>query len=675
MKKVYISAFTLMCLPSLFGQKFNNVYDFGSDETVIKAINASDNAVQVGTTNKKNGSSLKGFNVLWSENFGTTSSSTDILTTPNGVWTQNLNSKDSTFWSLTSTHPMNSSGYTDALDGTYLSWDSYSTIYPYEVALNKTDATTPVKGSIVSPSIDLSKVAGGIMLNFKSQGMFCCNASSIPFKISISEDNGVTWQDTLTVNFGIMRNQSSDQIAKPAEFTLDLSEYTKAHSANTKLKFIWDDGTVPGPSKQLNTYYFWLIDDIQVYEKPLYDFELENLWLGDIRNENEYTSIPKDFAGKLTVQAKVHKLGSSIPTNAKLKVTVTGGSVNEVVEGGTFSNNLLKEFDTITFVTTIDLSTYNAAQYKVKGELVFTETDTDPSNNALTRTLNVTDNIYGQRDYEQGVYYGSIGRGQLGLETTTDVSKAMGFGNEFFIPKDASLEGINLFIGNHSHYQTNTGELLVDLYTFDPTKMNFQDAHKDVTPAGSWSFDITSDMVCTPTPCEKYVTLNFNKTTQGPPTLLGGKYYVALINHAGGKNNHFCYLDQPMDYDKSSHVKGDFGTTAGNNWYYSGRQIIVDLNFDKSLSTNTIEKDITVGFIAPNPTSGETTVGFSIKSAQDIVIEVVDLTGKTLISKVEKGLAAGSHFSSFDAGILSSGVYCVNIKTESAISTQKFIKK
>jgi hypothetical protein len=213
------------------------------------------------------------------------------------------------------------------------------------------------------------------------------------------------------------------------------------------------------------------------------------------------------------------------------------------------------------------------------------------------------------------------------------------------------------------------GELSVDIYTYDPSASNFQSAH--VTFAGTWFFPITQDMV--PASGNKYVTLNFHKVGNSID-LTGGKYYIALIGHQGGKNNHFCYLENRNDYDFSTRVKGNFGTPAGDRWFNAGTQIITELNFDKSLSTNDLQNDITVGFIAPNPTSGETTLGFTINAAQDVTIEIVDLAGKTMLTKVEKGLAAGSHLSSFDASALSSGVYCVNIKTDSAVSTQKFIK-
>jgi hypothetical protein len=173
----------------------------------------------------------------------------------------------------------------------------------------------------------------------------------------------------------------------------------------------------------------------------------------------------------------------------------------------------------------------------------------------------------------------------------------------------------------------------------------------------------------------KDVTLNFHNATAGIPTLLGGNYYIALVRHDGGASNHFCYVENPFDDDFSAHIFGDFGSVAGDNWFVAGTQIITEMNFNQVLATDDITNDLTFGFIAPNPTSGETTIAYSVKNAQEVTIEVVDLAGKTLISINENVLSAGTQFSSFDASNLASGVYCVNIKTNNTISSQKFIKK
>jgi hypothetical protein len=58
-----------------------------------------------------------------------------------------------------------------------------------------------------------------------------------------------------------------------------------------------------------------------------------------------------------------------------------------------------------------------------------------------------------------------------------------------------------------------------------------------------------------------------------------------------------------------------------------------------------------------------------------VTVEVVDLTGKTLITINETAASNGTNFTSFDASNLASGIYCVNIKTENTITSQKFIKK
>lgn len=676
MKKVYASALILFCMPSIFGQQVGKTYNFGTKEKITSPISGPKKAVEAANVAQK-GSSEKLLNVVWTENFGTATSSADVLTTSNGSWVQNLNPTDSTYWSLRNTHPLSNFGFTDQLNGAFLSWDSYGPLGPVEEA-NNTFSTTPVKGSVISPAIDLSGVTGGIMMTFKTEAIYCCHVDSLPFKVSISEDGGATWSAPITLDFGVSRNQYTGDIAEPLPFTLDLSDYTSAHSANTHLKFLWDDGSIPDQNGQLNTHYFWSIDDIQLYEKPQHDLVLLNLWLGNILTEYEYTSIPQDFAGTLTVQAKVRNLGASIPTNAKLQVTVTGpGGVNDTYSGGSYSNGLAAEYDTITFVTPIDLSTYAVGTYQVKGKLIFTEVDQDTTNNSFSRTLKVTNGIFGQRDWEQPLYRGNIGKDESQVDGE---AKPMGFGSVFYVPQNATLQGINLKTSNSTGYPTTVGgELTVDLYTYDPSNVvdfqSFQDAHPIF--AGSWIFDITSSLVSTSNTngFVKDVTLNFNQTDLGPSNLLGGKYYIALVQHAGGTDNFFSYLENPFDYDNSTHIYGPFADATGDFWFIAGTQIFTELNFDKSLSTNTLENDITVGFIAPNPTSGETTVGFSINKAQDATIEVIDLTGKCVFSKVEKGLTAGSHFSSFDASGLASGVYCVNIKTDNAISTQKFIKK
>jgi hypothetical protein len=663
MRKIYVTLFAFSLSYMSFGQGLGKEYNFGAKPKITSPKTTPSEVVE-GKKKPVSVVSEKAFNVLWNEDFGT--ATTD--TTTNGVWVENA-APDSTYWSIGQTHPFSAFGWSDQLTGSFLRWDSYNPIDAVETSF----ASTSVSGAIVSPNIDLSAAANGVMLSFKTEAMYCCHATEIPFKISISQDGGTTWSNPITLDFGVDRNVATEDVAQPLNYTLDISSYTSSLSPNTKIKFIWD-GLNKDNNQQANSHYFWLIDDIQIYERPDYDFQLVDMWLNDIIADYEYTSIPQNFAGTLTVQAKVRNLGKLIPSNTQLALTVTGTGVNATQTGGVLLNNFTGAYDTITFASTIDMSAYAVGSYSVNAKLVSGQTDADTTNNKYMRTFKITNGIYGQADFEQPLYKTSIGK-DFGATSTESI--AMGFGSVFYIPTDADLHGLNLKIGKSTAYPTTVGgELYVQLYLYDMTASTFNDAH--VYSAGDWTFPITSTMVPTSNTGAtsiKDVTLNFHSANAGIPTLLADNYYIAIVRHDGGANNHFCYVENPFDDDNSTHIFGGFASAPGDNWFTAGTQIITELNFDNSLSTNEIKNDVTFGFISPNPTSGETTIVYSLKNSQDATIEVMDLTGKCVYSITEKALSTGTHFTNFDASKLSSGVYCVNIKTANSISSQKFVKK
>jgi hypothetical protein len=330
-----------------FGQGLGKEYNFGAKPKITSPKTTPSEVVE-GKKKPVSVVSEKAFNVLWNEDFGT--ATTD--TTTNGVWVENA-APDSTYWSIGQTHPFSAFGWSDQLTGSFLRWDSYNPIDAVETSF----ASTSVSGAIVSPNIDLSAAANGVMLSFKTEAMYCCHATEIPFKISISQDGGTTWSNPITLDFGVDRNVATEDVAQPLNYTLDISSYTSSLSPNTKIKFIWD-GLNKDNNQQANSHYFWLIDDIQIYERPDYDFQLVDMWLNDIIADYEYTSIPQNFAGTLTVQAKVRNLGKLIPSNTQLALTVTGTGVNATQTGGVLLNNFTGAYDTITFASTIDMSAY-----------------------------------------------------------------------------------------------------------------------------------------------------------------------------------------------------------------------------------------------------------------------------------------------------------------------------
>ena len=75
----------------------------------------------------------------------------------------------------------------------------------------------------------------------------------------------------------------------------------------------------------------------------------------------------------------------------------------------------------------------------------------------------------------------------------------------------------------------------------------------------------------------------------------------------------------------------------------------------------------------PNPFNPSTTIRFSIPAATQVTLSVYDVLGRQVAMLVDENMSAGTHAVSFDAGVLSSGVYLYRIQTGSFTQTQKML--
>jgi hypothetical protein len=659
MKKVYFLGAALLSSLTSFSQMKTEVYSFSKP-----AISSPLLEMQKPSSPKKGSKQEKAQgDVIWSEDF-----STGSLTTDNGTWTS---VGDDDFWTIANAHPWAANGWPTNLNEDFLIFNSYSNV-------TETDfASTLISGSIVSPLIDLSSITNSPVLNFNTEGMYCCHIDELPFRISVSEDGGTTWSDTISFDFGIERNSPTNDIAEPVNFTLDFANFTSpltGNSANTRIKLIWEsvNADING---QYNTHYFWMIDDLKIVDKYAYDVEIQKLWLEDITTDFEHTDIPKKLAGTLNVKALVRNLGVNIPTNAQLIVTVkdtiNGGNVIATETGGVLTDDFADEYDFITFKTNIDLGALDVNGYTVTAEISYVETDGNPNNNSLTRIFNITSSYLGQRIYDQFTYIGSASRGS----TSKTVSEPIKVGNVMKIPQDLELNGLEVRIGNNTTYKTTVGEkLTVEVYEIDTTAASFQASFKNLDIARV--FTIKSDMVSSSG--VKTVLLNFDNSEDivGPVSLAGNKFYLITVGHQGGTNKHFAYAYNGGDDDYSCRLYGDYGAEPGNNWFTLGDQIQTRMFFDFTAGIDEENtQSIKVGNIYPNPTTGETSINYNLVNASKVAVKVMDITGKVVYSENQSNKTSGEHTLNINAGAFNSGVYYVTISTDEAQVTKKLIRK
>jgi hypothetical protein len=76
--------------------------------------------------------------------------------------------------------------------------------------------------------------------------------------------------------------------------------------------------------------------------------------------------------------------------------------------------------------------------------------------------------------------------------------------------------------------------------------------------------------------------------------------------------------------------------------------------------------------ITPNPTDGVAALNLNLKDAQDLIINVVDITGRT-VSTRSKNFNLGASREIFDLSELDAGIYHVVLQGENGRSALKVV--
>ena len=642
MKKVYLllSGLTLSTLS--FAQFRTGVMD---EKPVTLHSKANELVSKTKATSVQKG----GGDVLYSEDFNGSAGSWTTSGANDSLWLFDTDGPNGQFSSTTQIIQSPTAG------NGFMIFDSDG--YNTTTHGSKDDDYENVSGNLESPVYDMTGIAGAT-IQFYSQYRTCCSRTFYP-KLQVSTDGFTTFVE---YNASV-DNVGVNDFSYSALTVVNVNSFlaTASNKQNFQFRFVWSGADT----------YFWMIDDIEIVESNNYDLSFEKLWLANIKTANEHTSIPQSMAGVLTVQGVVRNLGISLPTNPQITVNIYDVSNTIVASevGGSWDNNFTNEFDTVTFETTIDLSTLAIDEYFVEAVISMNETDDVNTNDSIGRTLYISDYYLGQQNYDVGYFIGSEGKGR----STNTNSVAMKIGNVMYVPNTTDLTGVELTFGRSSSFSTTAGEELeIEVFEVDYTQPFVS---QSVTTGDLRFFTITSAMLPTSNG-GKSAVLNFFQASgeQGAVTLTGGKYYMVAIGHNGGQNKHFAYTYNKGDEDGSSRLYIGSGATAAR-WYTIGYQSHTRMVFDPTASLDENNSVINKTNIYPNPTNGDTRVEFNLTNASSVSVKVMDITGKVVYTQNESNKAAGEHTIDINAASFRSGVYYVTISTDEAQVTKKLIRK
>lgn len=427
--------------------------------------------------------------------------------------------------------------------------------------------------------------------------------------------------------------------------------------------------------------YFWAIDDIQIYEKPDHDLELEWAWTGNILNSLEQSEVPQSIGGNFVAQAKLNNLGRNIPTNVALEIEFENQSgVVESVSGGQLLNNFTLDSDTITFNTGIDISSLDIDDYVINYKVVFDETDENELNNNASRGFSVTDFTLANYNRDFSVSSSSPGFFFSPAEGESDPYQV---GNVYIFDQDVTLHGVELSLSQGlQNDPTNTDEgAEVNIYIYehnpDPSVWSYDYV------AGPFAYEVTSDKIKTTAAGifgDRHVyNLHQPELQIGQPgavELDANTPYVIAFEHIGGPANHMFYWGTPFDQDFSTRIEGPFATGGNTGWFTFQEEPIMALNLDQTLNVSK-EEELSENSVRiyPNPTSEIATIAYKLNGSSNVTIEVKDVTGKVIRTIDEGQKTQGTHNVELNTSGLANGVYNYSVVTDNARINRKFIKQ
>ena len=527
--------------------------------------------------------------------------------------------------------------------------------------INDIIGENPINAHFTIGPIDLSSAeSNNLALQFYSDYRICCYAAGSgnnDMNIYISTDGGDTFTD---INF--IGGDTYETNVQNEEFVqIPLSDFN-ANVNDVYFRFEW-----------LGTHYYWMIDDMQVTQRPAYDLEIQSSWLCESNVENasvydpsdliEYYSIPKSQApDNVVIGAGVYNYGYLDDSN----IGLTGEIYNEGISSVN-SNNVTIEADSTGYIETdyFDISMLNAGSYIFTSSLTSSGNETDTDDNAIWREFRISekeyaiDGLYESRDY--------LGTGWPWGEDTND---GMMIGNYFDIKKPATLSSITLKLDTAYHptgageFQTQAGGEII-AYLLDTAGLyNYLNGTTETLDAYIGGEIWVSDFLI----IEQTHVDNALMTIDVPEvTLNPNGYYVAIELYSNDLESPILFFDDTSVIQPAT--ASMFYDPVDGTWYTNPNAISLRIGLDGFEDpVSTIENQPFEISCFPNPTQNFIAINSNKILEKNVIVTIYNMLGE-IIQK--------HNFENFgnqkilDITRVSSGSYIMEVQNNNYVKQQK----
>ena len=412
---------------------------------------------------------------------------------------------------------------------------------------------------------------------------------------------------------------------------INLATILETDNAPIWIQFSWTTN-FPSFAENPNVWitYGWYIDDVRLVTNPDNDLEItETYWGTEGLN---YYQIPLTQVAPIDFEVAVFNGGANTQTNVALNADVNGGAFI-----GSSDAAEIISLDTAILTLSTPFTPDANGNYTIIQTISSDSTDDVPGNNEIDDiSFAVGDFIYARDNGSPG---GSTTNGVDGFES----------GNLFDVWADQTLKAIDIRIPGGTNGAELGTEFYVKLYSVD-------------VATGDFIYEMESDVL---TLTQQMQNTSLTVPLLSPVNVIANTTYLAVIGSFGeGLRVSTAGTSEPQT--------SFFLDLADNTWYYQTGTPYVRLNFDPTVGIEENNTAFTVGNVFPNPVSGEGTLHVFMNNAQNMSMEITDLSGK-LVSVQSKSLNQGENKIALDTAQLSSGIYTVTLLSGTTSFSRKMI--
>ncbi|MFN3917461.1 MAG: T9SS type A sorting domain-containing protein [Flavobacteriales bacterium] len=471
--------------------------------------------------------------------------------------------------------------------------------------------------------------------------------------IQISTNGGTSWV-TIGDNFDIppLTAAGGSAYARPQTRRFNITNAIAANPANVMIRLYWD-GAMNGPNMSYISYG-WYVDNIRVVEGFDYDFTAIKGYYYAGPQELEYSIIPPAQVSPTTFYASTKNNGA-LSNGALLNISIAGGTpFNQTGSAYTIAPGVTDTIDFATWTPGTTPGTTYTVTYTVEGVNV----DQRPIDNTRTRTIRTSQYVYA-RDQA-----GTNNNSPTFTGFITNISGGTGqpfkIGNLIEVFSNDLLKAIDVGVGTGQNV-ANAPSIYAEIYVYNPSTQDFDFLQE------------TQDMSLTlASQAGKIHTLPL----LSPVTVQAGNLYLIVAGHFGGAG------DGSDDVRIATSGSSDQGTVLGFDNSNSLFNLInpstpvVRMNFDPVISVEEVTAAVaTLSQNYPNPFDATTRIDYTLNEASQVNFEVVDITGKVILTRNEGFKSAGEYTITLDANQLSSGVYFYTLQAGDFKTTKKMAVK